>query len=158
MNQLIIAIILSMLPISELRGGLPVAVDYALKNNISIFPIFLLILSFNILVIFFIFFFLDHLHVLFMKNKIYQRIFGFFLNKTRKKVDKIEAKRGVLGFLALTIFVAVPLPATGAWTGCLIAWVLGLERKKTIIAISLGVLIAGIIVLIVSYGLLSFFY
>ncbi len=158
MKQIILAIILSMLPISELRGGLPLAVDYALKNNLSIFPIFLLILSFNILVIFLVFFFLDNLHSWFMKLAWYQKVFGFFLNRTRKKADKLEAKFGILGFLALTGFTAVPLPVTGAWTACFIAWVLGLERKKSIFFISLGVLIAGLIVLLASFGVLSLFY
>lgn len=158
MNQLILAIILSILPISELRGGLPVAVDYALKNQVGILPIFLMIISFNILVIFLIFFFLDYLHKHFMKFSWYQKAFGFFLVRTRKKADKVESKIGTLGFLALTLFVAVPLPVTGAWTGCLIAWILGLERKRSIFFIGLGVLIAGVIVLGASYGILSLWY
>ena len=158
MKELVLAIILSILPISELRGGLPVAINYALKNNISIWPIFLLILFFNVIVIFFIFFFLDYLHKHFMKLALYRRVFGYFLMRARKKADKVEAQIGLLGFLALTVFVAVPLPLTGAWTGCLIAWILGLDRKKSILSISLGVLIAGLIVLAVSYGVLSLWY
>jgi len=158
MKQLILAIILSILPISELRGGLPVAIDYALKNNLSILPIFLLILSFNILVIFFIFFFLDFLHTKFMGFSAYRSAFGYLLKRTQKRADKIEKKMGGWGYFALTLFVAVPLPVTGAWTGCLVAWILGLERKKSILAIGFGVLIAGLIILAASYGVLNLFY
>lgn len=155
MNQLLLAILLSIIPISELRGGLPVAINYALNNNVSILPIFFLIVFLNIFVIFFVFFFLDFLHETFMKISIYRKVFGLFINSVRKKADKIEARIPDYGYLALTIFVAVPVPATGAWTGCLIAWILGLERKKSIMAISLGVLIAGIIMLIASLGFFS---
>ena len=157
MNQLLLAIILSVLPISELRGGLPVAVNYAIKNDLSVWPIFLLIILVNILVIFFIFFFLDFLHLSFMKIRCYRKTFDFFLERTRKKVRKVEKDMKNYGYLALAIFVAIPLPATGAWTGCLIAWILGLDRKKSILAISAGVLAAGIIILIVSLGVINLF-
>jgi uncharacterized membrane protein len=57
-----------------------------------------------------------------------------------------------LGYIALMIFVAIPLPGTGAWTGTLIAWTLGLNRLKSFIAIAVGVLIAGLLVLLLSLG------
>jgi len=155
MNQLLISIILSILPVSELRGGLPVAVDYALKNNISILPIFFLIVLLNIGVIFLILFFLDFFHESLMGIPFYKKLFGFYLNSVRKRADKIEAKIPTYGYLALTLFVAIPLPVTGAWTGTFIAWLLGLERKKSIPAIALGVLIAGIIILLASLGVFS---
>ena len=90
-----------------------------------------------------------------MKIKIYEKLFNIYLNKTRKKIDKFEKTYSTYGFLALTIFVAIPLPATGAWTGCLIAWLLGLERKRSILAISLGVFIAGLLVLLASFGFIE---
>lgn len=158
MNQLILAIILTLLPISELRGGMPVAINYALKNNLSILPIFFLILSFNILVIFFIFIFLDFFHKRLIKISLYKKLFDFYIdNAIRKKVGKFEKKYSAYGFLALTLFVGVPLPATGAWTGTILAWFLGLERKKSIIAISLGVLIAALVMLLVSLGIINLF-
>lgn len=155
MNQLILAAILSMLPISELRGAIPVALDYTLKNNISILPIFLLIILLNILVIFIILFFLDYIHKHLLKVRVYERAFGSVLRKFQKKVDNLEKSFGNYGFLALTIFVAIPLPATGAWSGTLIAWLLGLDRKKSILSIALGVIIAGVIVLLASLGILG---
>ena len=158
MNQLILAIILTLLPISELRGGMPVAINYALKNNLSIFPIFLMILLFNILVIFFIFIFLDLFHKRLIKIKLYKRLFDFYIdNIIRKQVCKFQGKYSSYGFLALALFVGIPLPATGAWTGTILAWFLGLERKKSIIAISLGVLIAALVMLLVSLGVINLF-
>lgn len=157
MNQFFLALILSILPISELRVGLPLAVDYALKNSLPIFPLFFLIVLLNIIIIFPILFFLDYLHENLMKFSLYRSVFGILIRQTRKKIDKVERKLPIYGYFALTLFVAIPLPVTGAWTGCLIAWILGLERKRAVPAIALGVMIAGIIVLLASLGVLSLF-
>jgi len=128
MNQLILAIILSILPISELRGGLPIAINYAIKKGVSIWPIFSLIVLVNIFAIFLAFLILDYLHKHLMKFKGYRKIFGFFLKRTQKKAKYVEKRMKIYGYLALAIFVAVPIPITGAWTGTLIAWLLGLDR------------------------------
>ena len=157
MNQLLIAVLLSILPVSELRLALPLAINYALKNSLPVFPLFFLIVLLNILIIFPIFFFLDLLHERFMNFSVYRRIFSFYIRKTQKKIDKIENKIPRYGYFALSLFVALPIPVTGAYTGCLIAWVLGLERRRSIPAIILGVMIAGVIVLLGSLGVLSFF-
>ena len=69
-------------------------------------------------------YFLDFLHEHFMKIPLYRRIFGVFLDRTRKKAEKVKEKLPVYGYLALTLYVAVPLPIPGAYTGCLIAWIL----------------------------------
>ncbi len=156
-TQILIGLLLTVLPITELRAGLPVIIQYVTMNNLSIWPYFLLVLLLNILVIFFIFFFLDFLHLLFMKSKLYSRFIGYYLKKIEKKSEKIHRKVGLWEYVALMLFVAVPLPGTGAWTGSFIAWFLKLNRLKSIIAISLGVIIAGIIILFVSLGFLSVF-
>ncbi len=156
--KLIYAIILTIMPITELRVGLPLAIKYAMENNISIVLIFSLIVLLNILMIFFIFFFLDHLHKLFMKIKFYRRVFEKYFERFQRKVDKFEKKYNVLGFLALVLFVAIPLPGTGAWTGCLVSWLLDLDRKKSILAIALGVLIAGGFILIGTLSFMSLFF
>jgi uncharacterized membrane protein len=152
--NIIFYVIISMLPIIELRGGLPLAINYAIENNLSISLVSFLIILSNILVIFFVFFFLDNLHKIFLKFSFYKKFFNFYLSKMQKKIDKFEKKYSALGFLALAIFVAVPLPGTGAWTGTLISWILGLDRKKSIFSIALGVLIAGILVLLMTLGFL----
>lgn len=158
MMQLLYALLLTIAPITELRVGLPVAIDFALKNNVPVSLIFLLIVLANILMIFVIFFFLDNLHSLFMRINIYNKGFNAYLRRFQKKVDKFERRFNEKGFLALALFVAVPLPGTGAWTGCLLAWLLGLERRKSILAIGAGVFLAGIMILFGTLGVINFFF
>lgn len=139
MSDLIYSIILSMVPIAELRGGIP----YALANDIS--PVtayfactFANILAFPIVYIFFGFF-----HDIFNKMDWYQKLFDKLVIRTRKKVgDKVEK----WGFWGLMIFVMIPLPVTGAYTGSFAAWIFGIEKKKAFLAVALGVFIAGLIV------------
>ena len=154
--KLLYALILTVLPISELRLGLPVAILYAIENNISIMFVFLLVVLLNILLIFFIFYFLDNLHKVFMKLKFYREIFKRYIARFQKKVDKFERKYNSWGFLVLVLFVGIPLPGTGAWSGCLVSWLLGLNRKKSILAISVGVLIAGVLILLGTLGFINF--
>ncbi len=156
--RLIYALILTILPISELRGGLPLAIIYAIENQIPVIFIFSLVVLLNILMIILIFYFLDNFHKFFMNFKFYRKFFEFYVKKFQKKMDKFEKKYETLGFFALVLFVAIPLPGTGAWTGCLISWLLGLDRKKSIIAIALGILIAGIIILFGTLGFINLFF
>lgn len=154
--KLIYAFLLTLVPIIELRGGLPLAIIYASENQIPIWLVFINIILLNILLIFFIFYFLDKLHKYFMKIKNYEKLFNKYIIKTQKRINKIKNhKRGE--FIALLLFVSIPLPGTGAWSGCLIAWLLGLDRKKSILAISSGVFIAGLIILLISLGFLNLF-
>ena len=71
--------------------------------------------------------------------------------KARKHKDSIEK----YGYLGLILFVGVPLPGTGAWTGCLAASVLNMDKKKSFISIMLGIIMASIIMMLISYGLLK---
>ncbi|MDD5699718.1 MAG: small multi-drug export protein [Candidatus Nanoarchaeia archaeon] len=151
--RIIYAILLSILPISELRGGL----IYASLNNLNPITSFLACTIANILVIFFVFFFLDNIHHLFLRDRIYKKFFDGYVKIIQGKVDKFEKKYSAIGFLALALFVAIPLPATGAWSGVLISWLLDLDRKKSILAIASGVLIAGILVLLGTLGVLGLF-
>lgn len=156
--KLFYALLLTVMPFTELRVGLPLAINYAAEQNIPVIYIFSLIVLLNVLVIFFIFYFLDNLHHLFMNFKIYRNNFEFFLKRFQRKVDRLEKRHESIGFIALVFFVSVPLPLTGAWSGCLASWILGLDRKKSILAISLGVLIAGIIILIGTLGTMKLFF
>ncbi|MBW6442286.1 small multi-drug export protein [Patescibacteria group bacterium] len=153
--RLLYAIILTILPITELRAGLPLAIIFARDNNISILLIFLIIVIVNILTIFFVFYFLDKIHLHLLKIKIYNKFFSNFIKRFQRKVHKFEKRYDTIGFLALSITVAVPLPGTGIWTGSLISWLLGLNRKKSIIAMSIGVLIAGLLVLLGTLQILG---
>ena len=155
--QLIIAILLTMAPVVELRGGLPVAIQYALSHGYAVTPIFLLILILNILMIFPILFFLDYFHKRLLKFKAYNKFAEIYLKRVQRKAEKIEKKMGSLGYLALALFVGVPLPGTGAWTGSIILWFLDLDRKKAIPSVALGVCIAGIAILITTLSVLKIF-
>jgi uncharacterized membrane protein len=151
-KKLIFALFLTIAPITELRVGLPLAMDYAFEAGIPVFPVFFIIVLMNILLIFFLFFFLDKIHYLLLSLRCYRRGFDYLFKNMRKKADKLEKRHNKIGFFALMLFVAVPLPGTGAWTGCLVSWILGLERKKSIMAIAAGVMIAGLIIFTGTLG------
>jgi uncharacterized membrane protein len=153
----ILALFLTIVPFIELRGGLPLAILYSPEIGLSIFFIFIIIILLNILLIFLIFFFLDYIHQILLRNFTYSQLFNHYINKTQKKVDKFKKRYNRLGFWSMVLFVGIPLPGTGVYTACLIVWILGLERKRNIFAISLGVLIAGLIVLSGTLGILKIF-
>ena len=156
--KLLLAIILSFLPISEIRGGLPLGIIYSNETGTPIWLIFFLLIAVNIISIFFVFLLLDYLNKLFFKMKWYKKLFEKYIQKLQKRINRFEGQYSSLGFLALTLFVAVPLPGTGAWTGSLIAWTLGLDKKKSILSIGLGVIIAGVLMLLGTLGFLSLFF
>ena len=153
MHQLLKAILLSIFPFAELRGGIPLALFYGVNPVIA----FITCTAANILIIPIIFFFLTYLHEHFMKIRLYKKTFDYFMERTRRKThDKINK----YGYLGLALFVAIPLPVTGAYTGTLAAWFFGMKKTKSFLAISLGVVTAAIIVTIVAYNgieALSFF-
>ena len=147
---LIVSALLSLLPVSELRGAIP----YMAANNIPPLFAYIYCVFFNSLVgpVFYIF--ISTLHRVFIRFKWYQTIFDHFIAKARNKIrDKVDK----YGYLGIMLFVAVPLPITGAYTGTIGAWVLGMQKRKTVPAVIAGVLIAGVIVTIISYlGLETF--
>lgn len=143
-----------MLPIIELRGAIPVAASFKLDP----YPAYIICIIGNIFPVPFIFLFATKI-LNWGKDKPYiGKIFTFFLKKGYKAGASLEKKAGFALFLALTLFVAIPLPGTGAWTGSLAASLLGINRKKGILSVTCGVLIAGIIMMIVSQGVLFLFF
>lgn len=143
----IITFVISLLPILELRGGLLAA------GALDLNPIVAYIISIigNILPIPFILLFLTPIFDWMKKTKALKKI----VQKLEKKAEKHKGKFEKGEFIALMLFVGIPLPGTGAWTGALVASVLGMNKKKAFIAIFLGVIIASIIMMILSYGLLN---
>lgn len=139
--------IISLLPILELRGGLIAAA----LLNIKPLPAFLVCFLANVLIIPFVLFLMESILNLLSKVSFIKKIIDWLKNKTLKKKDTIEK----YGYLGIFLFVAVPLPGSGAWTGCLLAVLLNLDKKKSFLAALLGVLLAGIIMLIFSYGILK---
>jgi len=136
---LLMTILFSILPISELRGAIP----YAVYNGFSIPVAAVISIAANVCVPLLAFLFLGSLHKVFYRFPPYKNFFDRFVEKARKRVHAQVEKYGYWGLL---LFVAVPLPITGAWTGALGAWVLGLSYKKAFFAIAGGVVLAGIIV------------
>lgn len=157
MNKIFLAILLSISPISELRGGIPYILALSELNAVNLFVLPLICILANILIVLPIFFFLDFLHHRFLSIKVYKKLFDFFIAGIQKKAKKLEPKINKYGYIALALFVAVPLPVTGAWTGTIISWLLGLDRKKSFVAISAGVLIAGIVVTLITLAGLGVF-
>jgi uncharacterized membrane protein len=134
---------LSLLPVSELRGGIP----YAVARDINLFVAYIVCVLSNILVIPILYLFLETLHKPLYRIKPYRFIFDKWVIRTRKKA---EQKVGRYGYWGVMLFVAIPLPITGAYTGTLAAWLLNLEKKKSFWYLALGVVIAGVIVSIVT--------
>ena len=130
---------LSFLPISELRGGIP----FAIAQGIPWYAAWLFAACMNALIAPACWLFLCTLHRLFLRMTWYEKFFNRFVERARKKL-----KAGVekWGWLAVAAFVAIPLPMTGAWTGTLGAWVLDVGRRRTMLAVILGVMTAGAIV------------
>ncbi len=155
--KLLYAILLTIAPISELRIGLPVAITYAIENNIPLLLIFTMILLVNLITVFFIFLFLDFFHSIFMNWKFYRKGFNWYIKRFQNKIKRFNKKYDKLGFLALVFLVAIPLPGTGAWTGSILSWALKLDRKKSILAICMGVIIAGLLVFLGTLGFINIF-
>lgn len=142
MNDLIYAIILSMLPIAELRGGIP----YALANDINPVVAYFVCCGANIMAFPIVYLFLSFFHKHLIKIEFYKNLFEKIVERTRKKVEgNIER----WGFWGLMVFVMIPLPVTGAYTGSFAAWMFGIKKRKAFLAVTLGVLIAGVVVTVV---------
>ncbi|MDR0706768.1 MAG: small multi-drug export protein [Treponema sp.] len=132
----------SFAPISELRGGIPFAIVHGIPWYIAYpFCAFLNALAAPVCWIF-----LATLHKLFLTMAWYQKLFDRFVERARVKLHSGVEKWGCLG---VALFVAIPFPLTGAWTGALGAWALGLGKRKTMLAVIAGVVVAGAAVTLV---------
>src|SRR3989344_3593133 len=151
MNEIINIILLSIFPVSELRGAIP----YGISNNINVFFVFILAVLSNFLVVSIVFHFLDNIHKHFLKNIHYKKFFNKYIELKRKSFEKHVGTS--FEFWALVIFVALPLPFTGAYSGSLLAWFFNLKRNKSYLAIYLGIITAGIIVTLTTLGIKSLF-
>jgi len=143
----LIVFIISMMPILELRGGLIAAALLGL----NVIPAFIICLIGNLLPLPFILWFITPIFNYLKKTKGLNKFVTKLENKALKKKDKIEKAE----FWGLLFFVGIPLPGTGGWTGCLIASLINMDKKKAMTAATLGVLLAGFIVGIFSFGLLK---
>ena len=151
MHYLIIFLV-SMVPIIELRGAMVYAVGYDLPYLQSL----LVCVLGNMIPVPFIYFFARKILIWGSDKKFIGRFFRFCLNKGERAGQKMvkAAGRGGL-FVALMLFVGIPIPGTGAWTGALGASFLNMGFKSTVLSVCLGVVLAGIIMALVSTGVFS---
>ena len=153
MNPYWQAFLLSLLPIAELRGGIPLAIG----RDIPLLQAFILCVAANILVIPIFYLFLNTVHKLLYKISFYRKIFDKYVNRT---LARAQDKVGKYGYWGVMLFVAIPLPVTGAYTGTLATWLMKLEMKKAFWFLALGVVVAGIIVsvaVMTGLGILQIF-
>ena len=142
MSDYLYALILSILPISELRGGIPLA----LLKGYPIWASYTGCVLANFLVGPVVFVFLNTIHRLLYEISVYRTAFDWFERSVRKRTARLIDN---YGFWGVTIFVAIPLPITGAYTGSVAAWLFNLDWKRSMLAVMVGVIIAGIIVTLV---------
>ena len=151
--KILIVFLISMVPLVELRGAIPVAV--AMNLGLPEWLVLIIAIIGNILPVPFIYFFARKVLEWGSKKKWepFKKFCDFCIKKGEKAGEKLlkKAKAGV--YFALFLFVAIPIPGTGAWTGTLAASILKLDFKKAVISISAGVLVAGLIMLGLSLGL-----
>ena len=155
MKKYLIIFLISMVPLIELRGAIPVAVGM----DLPIVPSIIVSVIGNMLPVPFIFLFARRILEWGKDKKYIGKFFTWCLEKGEKGGRKLEAKAGRGLYWALFLFVGIPLPGTGAWTGMLAASILNMDFKKSVLYVLLGVLLAGAIMLAASlavkYGIIS---
>jgi len=144
MNEILNLIWITLLPFLELRASIPYGV---FKTEFSLLTIFLVCVITNIILAPIVYFILDNFVGLFTKIKFIDRIYQKIVIRTQRRVHKYVEKYGVFG---LALFIGVPLPGSGVYSGALAAYLLGFRKRDFLLAAIIGVLIAGVIVLLVS--------
>ena len=148
MKKYLIVFLISMVPLIELRGAIPYAVGFGLP----IVPSILVALVGNLLPVPFIFLFARKVLEWGKDKKVIGGFFTWCLEKGEKGGRKLESKAGRGLYWALLLFVGIPLPGTGAWTGTLAASILDMDFKKSVVAVMGGLLLAAAIMLLASLG------
>ena len=140
-----------MVPLIEIRGAIP----FSQAWNLPVVPSYIVAIIGNMIPVPFIYLFARRFLQWGQDKRIIGKLCTFFLNKGTKAGQKLEEKAGRGLFVALFLFVGIPLPGTGAWTGTLAASLLKIEFKKTVFAVMAGVLLAGIIMMLISLGVIA---
>ncbi len=150
--QYLIIFLISMVPLIELRGAIP----YAIGFQLPLVPSYIICILGNMLPVPIIFLFARKVLVWGSDKKYIGKFFTWCLQKGERGGKKLQEKAGRGLYVALFLFVGVPLPGTGAWTGTLAASLLDMDFKKSTLAVMCGVVLAGIIMGLVSGGVFSF--
>ncbi|MDE5748417.1 MAG: small multi-drug export protein [Acetatifactor sp.] len=148
LTQYLIIFFISMVPLIELRGAIPYAVGFGLDMRLS----YIICILGNMLPVPIIFLFARKVLEWGADKPVIGKFFTFCLEKGHKGGVKLQEKAGRGLFLALLLFVGIPVPGTGAWTGTLAASLLDMDFKSSVIAVLLGVILAGIIMGLLSAG------
>ena len=151
MKKYLIVFLISMVPLIELRGAIPYAVLYKLNMPTS----YIVAIIGNMLPVPIIFFFARKVLLWGKDKRVIGKFFTFSLTKGENGCEKLIAKAGKGLYIALFLFVGIPLPGTGAWTGTLAASILNLDFKKSVTAAMAGVVFAGIIMGLFSKAIFS---
>lgn len=141
LKKYIIVFLISMVPLVELRGAVP----YAIAMGLPVLPSYIIAIIGNMVPMPFIFFFARKVLEWGKDKPVIGRFFTFCLEKGHKGGEKLKEKAGKGLYWALFLFVGIPLPGTGAWTGTLAASILDMDFKKSVRAVVCGVVLAGII-------------
>ena len=149
----LIVFLVSMVPIIELRGAIPYGVGFGLPLWLT----YIIAIVGNMLPVPLIYFFARKVLEWGRDKPVIGKFFTFCLEKGKKGGEKLQAKAGRGLFWALLLFVGIPLPGTGAWTGALIAALLDMPLRKSIPSIFLGVVTAGLIMTFVTGGVVAIF-
>ena len=149
LNQIFNLILITLLPFLELRASIPYGINFLKMPWLTVFIVCVIA---NIILGIIIYFLLDKFVHFFLRYKIFSKPYNHIVLRTQKKIQKSVDKYGELG---VALFIGVPLPGSGVYSGALGAYVIGLKFKKFIIANIIGVLIAGTIVTIISTGVLQ---
>ncbi len=146
LQHYLIVFLVSMVPLIELRGAIP----YGVMFGLPLWQTFLIAIVGNMLPVPIIFFFARRVLEWGADKPLIGKIFTFFLEKGHRGGEKLQAKAGRGLYWALLLFVGIPLPGTGAWTGTLAASLLDMDFKKSVAACMGGVLLAGAIMGVLS--------
>lgn len=156
LKHYIIIFFISMVPLIELRGAIPYAVGFISAGvPLKMWLCYIVAIVGNMLPVPIIFFFARKVLEWGKDKPVIGKFFTFCLEKGHKGGEKLQSKAGRGLFVALLLFVGIPLPGTGAWTGTLAASILDMDFKSSVVAVMLGVILAGIIMGIASAGVFS---
>ena len=147
LKHYIMIFFISMVPLIELRGAVP----YSQIFGLPIVPSFIICIIGNMVPIPIIYLFARKVLIWGADKPVIGKFFTFCLEKGEKGGKKLQEKAGRGLFLALLLFVGIPVPGTGAWTGTLAASILDMDFKSTVAAVLLGILLAGVIMMTLSF-------
>ena len=144
MNPILQLILITLIPALELRASIPYGI---LNTNLHWLVVFMVCVIANIVLGILVYYFLDKIIFVIKKIKFIEKFWDMYVKKIQKKIHKAVEKYGEF---AVAVFIGIPLPGSGVYSGALAAYLIGLSNKKFIIANIIGVLIAAVIVTIIS--------